>query len=100
MPPYTTLNPGDVYALGLVSYMVSGNAAGGSVDTIGFVAAKTLLTDDGLNPIASTTMGGSITIDPASVPEPSALVLGMIAIAIGATVLRRRRGRTARRRTR
>jgi hypothetical protein len=93
-PGYTTLNPGDVYALGLVSYTISPSATPGSIDTIGFVAATTGLTDNSLsspNAIPSTTMSGSITIA-SSVPEPSTWVMAMIAIAVGQVVFGARRG--------
>jgi hypothetical protein len=83
-PGYTMLNPGDTYALALVSYSVSGTAPAGSMDTIGFVAANTMLTDNNLDVIPSATMSGSITI--ASVPEPSTWALAMIAIAVGPLV--------------
>jgi hypothetical protein len=88
-PGYTTLNPGDVYALALVSYTVA-TATPGGVDTIGFSAdTNTSLSDNNDNPVPFTTTNGSITI--ASVPEPSAWIMGMIAIAIGPMVSRSRR---------
>jgi hypothetical protein len=94
-PGYTMLNPGDVYALGLVSYTISPTATPGSVDTIGFVAATTGLTDNNLppNPIPSTTMNGSIMIA-SSVPEPSTWAMAMIAIGLGPLVFGSRRRRS------
>ncbi|HKM55049.1 MAG TPA: PEP-CTERM sorting domain-containing protein [Isosphaeraceae bacterium] len=85
---YTTLNPGDVYALGLVSYTVSATATAGSVDTIGF-GASTSLSDNNLNAIPFTTTNGSIAV--ASVPEPSTWAMGMIAIAGGSLIFGSRR---------
>ena len=91
-PGYTTLNPGDVYALALVSYSVDATVPMGSVATIGFNLANTGLSDNLTNSIASLTVSGSITI--ANVPEPSALAMGTIAIAIGSLAFGSRRRRS------
>jgi hypothetical protein len=85
-PGYTTLNPGDVYAMALVSYSISPTATAGSGDTIGFPAANTLLTGNIPDAIVPTMIGGSITI--AAVPEPSTLAMGILAVAIAPLVAR------------
>jgi hypothetical protein len=79
--PYTTLKPGDVYTLGLVSYSVSPGATPGSVVTIGF-GSGTSLSDNNLNAVAFTTTNGLITITSASVPEPSSWVPALLATVI------------------
>jgi hypothetical protein len=79
--PHTTLNPGDVYTLGLVSYSVSPGATPGSVVTIGF-GSGTSLSDNNLNAVAFTPTNGLITITSASVPEPSSWVPALLATVI------------------
>jgi hypothetical protein len=79
--PFTTVNPGDVFSLGLVSYSVSPTAALGSVATIGFGAA-TSLSDNNFNAVPFTTTNGSITIQTATVPEPSSWVPALLATVI------------------
>ena len=76
--PYTTLNPGDVYTLGLISYTVSASATPGSMVTIGF-GAGTSLSDTGFNGVPFTTANGSITITAAAVPEPASWVPAVLA---------------------
>ena len=71
-PGYTTLNPGDSYALGLVSYTVDPSAAAGSVFTIAF-GPNTALTDPN---------GGAVAFAIASVPEPSTWILALIAMVV------------------
>jgi hypothetical protein len=80
-PGYTTVNPGDVFALGLVSYSIAPTAPPGAIASIGFVAAGTSLSDDTGAAISFTTTGGSITLV-ASTPEPSSWMLSMTAIGI------------------
>ncbi len=88
-PGYTSLNPGDVYALALVSYSVDATVPMGSVATIGFNLANTNLSNNLTNSIPFSTASGSITI--AMVPEPSTLALGAIAIVVGSLAFGSRR---------
>ena len=62
-PGYTTLNPGDSYALGLVSYMVDPTAAAGSVFTIAF-GPNTALTDPNGNAVAFALVPEPFDLDP------------------------------------
>jgi hypothetical protein len=71
-PGYTTLNPGDSYALGLVSYTVDASAAAGSVFTIAF----------GPNTALADPNGGAVAFAIASVPEPSTWILALIATVV------------------
>jgi hypothetical protein len=76
----TILNPGDVFALGLISYTVDRAATPGNVVTIGFadLGGGTSLADEQFNPVIPgvfTTQSGSIMI---TVPEPSTLLLAGI----------------------
>jgi hypothetical protein len=74
----TTLNPGDSFLLGQVSFDGSSPPAAGPV-AITFGGA-TGLTDPNANPLAFTTQDGGITIGRAStvVPEPASPVLCMV----------------------
>ena len=90
--PYTTINPGDVYTLGLISYTVSASATPGSVVTIGFGPA-TSLSDNTFNGVSFTTTNGSITIAAASVPEPASWVPAVLATVLIPLYRGTRRGR-------
>lgn len=83
-PGYTTVNPGDVYALGLVSYSIAPTASPGgppiAIDFVG-IGTSTSLSDENGNPIAFSTTAGSVTIT-AVTPEPSSWVLATTAVGI------------------
>ncbi len=91
----TGTNVGDVYTIGLVPSSGNGSndpSIGGNANTF----FDTL--DSNSNEkahVGFTSTSGTITITPASVPEPGSLVLGLGAMAVlaGVGAVRRRRGR-------
>lgn len=89
-PGYTLVNPGDVYALGLVSYSIDSTATPGTVVSIGFVDAGMSLSDQNGDSIGSSTTAGSITVT-ASTPEPSSWIMAATAIGIFLIIRLRRR---------
>jgi hypothetical protein len=81
----TPLNPGDSFALGLISYTVSASATLGSVIALDFGGAgnpNNSLSDGSSPPnsVAFTTLNGSITI--MAVPEPESLSLLLSALTV------------------
>lgn len=93
-PGSVTVNPGDVFGLAHVTYSVDPKAPGGPV-IVSLVPAGTSLSDDIGDPIAITTLDGTIRIPPA-VPEPPSLVLtglGSILFALGCQWRRWKRSR-------
>lgn len=89
-PGYTTVNPGDVYALGLVSYSIASTASPGTRVSIEFVDTGTSLSDNNSNGITFGTNSGLIVIT-AATPEPSSWILLMTAVGIVVLSQRRRR---------
>ena len=83
--------PGSTFGLGLVSYSISPNAPTGTVP-ISFIALGTGLSDAIGNAIPFTTSGGSIQVQPASVPEPASFVLLALSTATLAAVRKCGRG--------
>jgi PEP-CTERM motif len=95
----TTISPGDVVSLGLISYTISASAAPGAVIALQFGGNTNpfnSLSDAAGNPVAFTTMDGSITISggTAVVPEPSTLTMAMLAVVIAPLMFRRLHDRT------
>jgi hypothetical protein len=94
----TTLSPGEIVSLGLISYTISSSAAPGAVIALQFggnTNSFNSLSDAAGNSVAFTTMDGSITIsgNPA-VPEPSTLTMATLAMAIAPLIFRRLGDRT------
>ncbi len=89
-PGYRTVDPGDTFGLGHVSYTVSSSTPTGT-DTITIAPSPTTLltTLDG-TPISFGTSNGSITVASA-IPEPWALTQGTTAILLGLGLVWRRR---------
>lgn len=96
---YTTLNPGDSYSLGQVSYSISGAASTGDQVAINFsgLNVSTSLSDPYYSTIqlsCSDVTSGTITITPAvaAVPEPpTSWICVLAAAAVGAAWWSRRR---------
>ena len=83
---YTTLNPGNSFGLGLISFTVSASAASGIVPVsiipfdINTAPSGTLISDNNGGSIPFTTSNGTITIQAGTtvVPEPSTLMLTIV----------------------
>ena len=78
-----TLNPGDVFGLGLVSYSVASSAPAGDVQ-ISFLTAGTSLSDAAGDMVDFETDSsqGVIRVEGAFVPEPSSLALALTALGL------------------
>ncbi len=85
-PFFQTVNPGDKFGLANVSYTVSPTVSG--TDTISSLGIGTSLSDTNGNPIAVTSMDGSIST---VIPEPSTLIQAATALLIGLGAVWRRR---------
>jgi hypothetical protein len=85
-PFFQTVNPGDKFGLANVSYTVSPTFSG--TDTISSLGIGTSLSDTNGNPIAVTSMDGSIST---VIPEPSTLIQAATALLIGLGAVWRRR---------
>jgi hypothetical protein len=86
--PSITVNPGDVFGLGFITYSVAPNAPG-SDEPITFISAGTSLSDAagaGID-FSSDTQRGVIHVRGGAVPEPGSLVLA--ATALGMMLLTR-----------
>ncbi len=82
-PGYTTVSPGDVYALGLLSYSINANLSPeGHPIPIHFRSTGTSLSNSSGGAIRFSTTDGSITITAAAVPEPSSKILVMTTVGI------------------
>jgi hypothetical protein len=79
-PGFRTVNPGDVFGLAHVSYMVSPITASGRDSIVISSGAATSLSDINGLAIPFTISNGSITV--AVVPEPPSLVLGLVATTV------------------
>jgi hypothetical protein len=74
-PGFVTLNPGDTLGLVHVSFSVAANVPIGGAAPVTLVGGgNTSLSDVNGNPVAFSTLDGTITFT--SVPEPSSLALG------------------------
>jgi hypothetical protein len=93
LPGFTTLNSGDTFALGRVTYQIAANATPGPA-TVSFLdlGVATSLSDVTGASIAFTTSNGTIDIRPNGVPEPSTLLVTAIGMS-SAWVFRRRRAK-------
>jgi len=101
---YTTLNPGDSYGLGLISFTVNANAPSGTVPIsiipydFNTAPSGTQISDNQMpaSSIPFTTSDGTITIQGAvAVPEPSTLTIVAVAGAfclLGYRFARKRSG--------
>jgi hypothetical protein len=87
-PFFQPVNPGDKFGLANVSYTVSTTFSG--TDTISSLGIGTSLSDTNGNPIAVTSMDGSIST---VIPEPSTLIQAATAVLIGLGAVWRRRRR-------
>src|SRR5262245_42860061 len=93
LPGFRTLNPGDTFGLGHISFAMSPSFTGTA--TIAFDSLVTSLSDENLNAIPFTLITGSIS----TVPEPSTQIQAATAALFGAGWLwghRRRREAAAR----
>jgi len=83
---YTTLNPGNSFGLGLISFTVSASAASGIVPVsiipfdINTAPSGTLISDNNGGSIPFSTSDGTITVQAGTtvVPEPSTLMLTIV----------------------
>jgi hypothetical protein len=87
LPGYVTLTAGEVVGLEHVTYSVAAGTAPGPVSvTIQNIGAGTSLADVNGGLISFTPTNGTITVTPASVPEPSSIVawaLGIVCVLLG-----------------
>jgi hypothetical protein len=83
LPGFRTLNPGDVFGLGHVSFAIDPSTPNGMDSIVIASDATTSLSDIDLNPIPFTIANGSITVGALAVPEPAALTQAALAATIG-----------------
>ncbi len=90
---FTTLNPGNSFGLGLISFTVGASAASGIVPVsiipfdINTAPNGTLISDNQGGSIPFTTSDGTITIGAVSaIPEPASIITGLTALLILAGV--------------
>jgi hypothetical protein len=90
-PFFQAVNPGDTFGLANVSYTVSATFSGTDTILIESPNVGTSLSDINGNPIAFTSMNGSISTS--SIPEPSTLIQATTAVLIGLCTVWRRNQR-------
>jgi hypothetical protein len=98
VPGFRTVNPGDTFGLGHVSFAVDPSTLNGTDTILISSGDSTSLSDENLNPIPFTISNGSLGVG-APVPEPAALIQAATAAMIGLGAYwwrRRRRVATAR----
>jgi hypothetical protein len=87
-PFFQTVNPGDMFGLANVSYMVSPTFSGADTIMITSLDVGTSLADINGNPISFTSMNGLISTS--LIPEPSTLIQAATAVLIGLGAVWRR----------
>jgi hypothetical protein len=92
-PGFRTINPGDIFGLGHVSFAVDPSTVNGTDTILISSGPATSLSDENLNSIPFTISNGSISVGALAVPEPAALTQAALAtlIGLGACWWRRRR---------
>jgi hypothetical protein len=82
-PGFRTINPGDIFGLGHVSFAVDPSTVNGTDTILISSGPATSLSDENLNSIPFTISNGSISVGALAVPEPAALTQAALAALIG-----------------
>jgi hypothetical protein len=92
-PGYVTLSAGGTATLGIehVTFAVAAGTPGGSIPVSIVSGINTMVLDVTGSPITFTPSGGSIDVSTSAVPEPSSVIMGLAAMAVGVVAGLRRR---------